>query len=452
MEAGEVDVCVVGAGFAGMTAARRLMDAGRSVVVLEARNRVGGRVWGHPYYDGVKIDVGGTWLGGGHEKLYALVKEAGLESYPTYDSGDSVLFLNGEAQRYSGLLPKINLYSLAVLGLTIKRLDWMLKKLPLDEPWQSSKAKDWDSQSAGGWIDSFLNVPDKTARLFMHQMVAGFFAADPAEVSLLSVLVLARGAGSLEYSSMVKGGADEALVDGGMHRVAEYLAGRLGDAIQLRSPVRSLKQDADGVEVISDTGSVRARRAIVSTPPILASRIAYEPALPHDHGYLLQRTPPGTIMRAVVAYDEPFWRRDGLTGETLAPGHPCAFSIDQSPKSGAPGIISIYSSGPPALQMAKLDPAERRRIFLQALTSRLGSKASQPIHYVEANWSDEPWSQGGMIAHFPPGVLTTYGPSLRTPVGRIHWAGTETATRYHGLIEGAIRSGERAADEVLAAG
>jgi monoamine oxidase len=324
---GDADFCVVGAGFAGMTAARKLADAGRSVVVLEARDRIGGRVWGHDYYDGTKIDVGGTWYGAQQDKLRALVSEAGLSMYPTFAAGDSVLFLD----------------------------------------------------------------------------------------------------------------------------VAEYLAGKLGDAIHLNSPVRVIKQDDTGVEVVSDSVTVRAKRVIVATPPILASQMGYEPALPNDHAYLLQRMPPGAIIRAVVAWDEPFWRADGLTGETLAPGHTCALSIDQTPKSGAPGIISMYSSGPPALALAKRPPSERREVFLGALAARLGPKAANPIHYLEASWSDEPWSQGGMIAHFPPGVLTTYGPLLRAPAGRIHWAGTETATRHHGLIDGAIRSGERAADEVMAA-
>jgi monoamine oxidase len=452
LEARESDVCVVGAGFAGMSAARRLLDAGRSVTVLEARERIGGRVWGHPYYDDVKIDVGGTWWGARQDKLKALIGEAGLSMYPTNDKGDSVLFLDGKAQRYTGLLPKINLWDLAILGLTIKRLDWMARKLPLNEPWRFKQAKDWDAQSAEGWIRSFLNVPSKTAQLFAHQMVSGLFAADASEVSLLNVLLLARGQGSsMEYASLVKGGADEALIDGGMHLVAEYLAGKLGDSVYLQSPVRSIKQSDSGVEVVSDSITVRAKRVVVSTPPLLASRIDYEPALPIEHSNLLQRIPPGSIMRAVVGYEEPFWRTDGLTGETLAPGHTCAFSIDQTPKSGTPGIISIYSSGPPAVQLAKREPNERRKVFLDALTARLGPKAATPVHYVEANWSDEQWSLGGMIGHFPPGVLTTYGPILRTPVGRIHWVGTETAPLHHGLIDGAIRSGERAADEILKA-
>lgn len=451
MQARETDCCVIGAGFAGLAAARRLADAGQSVVVIEARDRVGGRVWTHPFFDGMRIDVGGTWIGAGHDRLYALVKEAGLETYPTFEDGQSVLFLHGKAQRYSGLLPNIDLFSLGVLGLTIKRLDWMAQAVPLEEPWRSSKARELDAQSVRGWIESFGNVPSKTARLFANQMLSGLFSADPSEVSLLHALYLARVTGSIEYYVSAKGGADQDLVDGGMQPVAEYLAGRLGDDVHLRSPVRAIKQDAAAVEVVSDALTVRATRAIVATPPILASQIRYEPALPVEHAYLLQRSPPGTIMRALVAYDEPFWRGDGLTGESLAPGHACAFSIDQTPKGGTPGVISMYSAGPPALRMARLAPAERRGVFLKALTARFGPKAARPAHYLEANWSEEPWSQGGMVAHFPPGVLTTYGRNLRAPVGRIHWANTETATRSHCMIDGAIRSGERAADEVLAA-
>jgi monoamine oxidase len=442
----------VGAGFAGMTAARRLLDAGHSVTVLEARERTGGRVWGHPYFDGERIDVGGTWYGSGDHRLKALLDEAKLDLYPTNDAGDSVLVLDGKVQRYSGMLPKIDLCSLGVLGLTIKRLDWMSKQLPIDEPWRHPKAKEWDAQTAESWLQSFLNVPTRTARLFAHQMITGLFAADASEVSLLGVMVLARGAGgSIEYSTTVKGGADEALVDGGMHLAADFLASKLGDNIHLEAPVRSIRQNAQGVEVVSDSITVKAKRVVVSTPPLLASRINYEPALPIDHINLLQRVVPGSIMRAVVAYDEPFWRADGLTGETLAPGHVCAFSIDQSPKSAKMGVVSIYSSGPAAIELAKRPPEVRRKVFLDALTQRFGAKAASPIHYLEANWSEEPWSLGGMIGHFPPGVLTTIGRVIRTPVGRIHWAGTETATEHHGLIDGAILSGERAANEVLKA-
>jgi monoamine oxidase len=451
MQTRDADFCVIGAGFAGLAAGRRLADAGHQVVVLEARDRVGGRVWTRPYFDGLQIDVGGTWIGARHDRLYALVKEAGLETYPTFEDGETTYVSQGKVQRYKGLLPNMDLCSLGIVGLTVKRLDWMAESLSLEGPWTSSKLREWDALSARAWFESCLNVPSKTAQRFLNGMVAGLFSADAGEVSLLNVLYMSRAWGSIGYAGQMKGGAEEAIVSGGMQQAAEHLAKRIGNGVQLQAPVRRIKQDAAGVEVVSDSVTVRARRAIIATPPMLASQIAYEPGLPVEHMYLLQRSPMGTIMRALVAYDEPFWRRDGLTGESMAPGHVCPLSIDQSPKAGTPGIISIYSAGPPALRMANLTPEERRGVFMKSLVARFGPKAAKPIHYLEANWSLEPWSQGGMIAHFPPGVLSTYGRNLREPVGRLHWAGTESATQMSAFIEGAIRSGERAADEVLQA-
>src|SRR4051794_16970668 len=395
MQARETGCCVIGAGFAGLAAARRLADAGRGVVVLEARDRVGGRVWTRPFFDELPIDIGGTWIGAGHDRLYALVKEAGRQTHPTFEDGETVLYLGGKVQRYRGLIPNIDLISLGVIGLTVKRLDWMAQSLSLHEPWRSSQAREWDAQSAGGWIESFANVPSRTARRFVHGIVRGLFSADPAEVSLLNVLYAARAWGSLEYAGTMKGGAEQDLVDGGMQPVAEYLAGKLGDAIHFQAPVRAVKQEAAAAEVVSDTLTVRARRVIVAIPPLLASHIRYEPALPGEHAFLLQRSPPGAIMRALVAYDEPFWRRDGLTGESQAPGHVCPFSIDQTPRVGTPGVLSMYSSGPQALRLAQLEPAERRAVFLKALTTRFGPKAAHPAHYLEANWAAEPWSLGG---------------------------------------------------------
>jgi monoamine oxidase len=451
MQTRDADFCVIGAGFAGLAAARRLADTGHSVVVLEARDRVGGRVWTRPYFDGLPIDVGGTWIGAGHDRLHAWVREAGLETYPTHDEGENILVTGGKARRFCGGIPNIDPYSLAIIGVTIKRIEWMAQSLRLDEPWRGKQAREWDAHSLRSWFDSFLNVPSDTARQFLSTMLATLFCVDASEVSLLNALYLARAWGSILYAGGTKDGANQALVVGGMQPVAEQVARKLGDAVHPQAPVRTIKQDAAGVEIVSDAITVRARRAIVATPPLLASQIAYEPALPIAHAQLLQRCPPGTIIRAIVAFDEPFWRRDGLTGESLAPGHVCPLSIDQSPRAGTPGIISIYSAGPPALRMATLDPAERRAVFLKHLTTRFGPKAARPIHYLETNWCAERWSQGGMIAHFPPGVLTTYGKSLRAPAGRLHWANTETATHMSAFIDGAIRSGERAADEVLAA-
>lgn len=260
--------------------------------------------------------------------------------------------------------------------------------------------------------------------------------------------MLARGGGSFEY--YVNTNITEThLVDGGAPELAVRLAAKLGDALHLSSPVRRIKQSSSGVEVFSDRLTVEARRIIVATPPLLASRIEYDPALPDVHAQLLRRMLSGSALRGITIYDEPFWRNDGLSGMSVAPDLPVPVALDQSPRSGKPGILSSYMFGPQAVRAAALDPAERRDIWLRTLAARYGSKALSPRAHLETDWAAEEWSLGGMIAHFAPGVLTNYGHALREPAGRIHWAGSEYATEMHGLMEGAVRSGEISADQVI---
>jgi monoamine oxidase len=446
MERLRTDYCVVGAGFAGLAAARRLRDRGKSVALLEARDRVGGRVWNRTAADGSVVSVGGTWLGKRQDRMFELCRELGMEVYPQYDRGDTVMHVDGANQRYQGN-PKLGPFALTSLGLAFWRLDRMVKRLPLDEPWKASDAKALDSLTLGAWLASRWNVPSATARKLIETIMTTLFCVDPAEVSLLGSFVLARGGGSFEYyvDSTI---TETHLVDGGAPELAVRLAAKLGDALHLSSPVRSIKQSDAGVEVFSDRLTVEARRVIVATPPLLASRIEYDPALPEPQSQLLRRMLSGSAIRGITIYDEPFWRNDGLSGMSVGADSPVPVALDQSPRSGNPGILSSYMFGPQAVRAAALDPGERRGIWLRALAVRYGPKASSPRAHLETDWAAEQWSLGGMIAHFAPGVLTNFGHALREPAGRIHWAGAERATEMHGLMEGAVRSGEGAANEV----
>jgi monoamine oxidase len=447
MERIRTDYCVVGAGLAGLAAARRLRDRGKSVALLEARDRVGGRVWNRPATDGTVVSVGGTWLGKRQDRMFALCREHGLEVYPQYERGDTVMHLDGTNRRYQGA-PKVGLFGLASLGLAFWRLDRMVKRLPIDGPWKVSGARALDSQTLGAWFGSRWNVPSATARKLINTTMTTLFCVDPDEVSLLGALVLARGGGSFEYyvDSTI---TETHLVDGGAPELAVRLAAKLGDALHLSSPVRSIKRSSAGVEVFSDRLTVDARRVIVATPPFLASRIQYDPALPVAQTQLLRRLLSGSALRGITIYDKPFWRNDGLSGMSVAPDLPVPVALDQSPRSGNPGILSSYMFGPQAVRAAALDPAERRDIWLRALAARYGAKALSPRAHLETDWAAEEWSLGGMIAHFAPGVLTSFGQALHESAGRIHWAGAERATEMHGLMEGAVRSGESAADEVV---
>ncbi len=447
----DAEFCIVGAGFAGLAAARQLTQAGHTVAVLEARNRVGGRVYSKRLPDGTRLDVGGTWIGPTQDRMYALIKEHGLETYPTHHAGDIVMApLGAPVSRYSKV-PKFGPLGLLSLGVGMKRIDTMGKSVPLDAPWTAPRAREWDSQTVAEWLASPWNMPSDLARKTLLTLFGGLFCSDPAEISMLHLLFLSHAHNGFKYTTGVEGGAQQDLVDGTMHVLAERMGEALGDALHLESPVRRIKQDRDGVDVVSDTVTIRARRAIIATPPLLASQIQYEPMLPPRHAHLLRRMPAGAAIRILAVYDEPFWRRDGLNGESVSPGGPIALSIDQTPRGGNPGVLSSYAFGLPALEVARLAPDARHQVFLDALAERFGPKAAKPIHIIEQDWSAEPWSLGAMMATFRPGVLTSYGSALRQPAGRLHWASTESATFMHAMIDGAVRSGERAATEVMAA-
>jgi len=446
----DADVCVVGGGYAGLTAARRITRAGASVIVLEARDRVGGRVWTRPAPNGTPIDMGGTWLGPGQDAAYALVAETGGRTYPTWDEGETVFARRESVKRFGGLVPPISPIALASLSLGIARLDAMAKRVPLDEPWSARRAKAWDARSAGQWVDAG-NLPSAEGQGLLGAAVRGLMTCDPSEVSLLHLLYLIRSANGLNHLLSVKDGYQQDRVEGGAQTMAHRIAAELGDSLRLERPVRHIAQDDGGVLVRGDGCEVRARRVVVAIPPTLSGHIAYEPQLPVDRLLLAQSMPAGSILKASVVYEEPFWRTDGLTGQSVATASPLEMTLDASPVTGVPGVLAAFAFGPHGRALGAQDPGERRRVVLETLTTRFGPRAAHPVHYEDIDWATEPWTRGCSMAHMPPGVLTQFGRALRAPVGRIHWAGTETATVSHGTIDGAIRSGERAAGEVLRA-
>jgi monoamine oxidase len=441
------DVCVVGAGYAGLSAARALTRAARDVVVLEARDRVGGRIW-TTEREGERVDIGGAWLGPTQDVVYTLAREYGIETHPTYDAGETVLAMGNDVRRYRGLVPKLNPIVVGSVGLAMARMDRMAKRVDLERPWTSKKAASWDARSAGAWIER--NASPGLGREMVDAVVRGLMTCDPSEVSLLHFLYLVRSAGSLQTLLGVKNGYQQDLVVGGAGRMAECMADELGDRIHLSTPVRAVAQDGGGVHVTSDAVEVRADYVVIATPPALATRFAYSPALPPDREQLLDRMPAGSVIKFVVRYPDAFWRKDGLSGQALGIGSPIEMTLDAGPPSGSPGVMAAFAFGPRGrLLAANMTEHERRAFVLDELVTRFGARAADPVDFVERDWGTDEWSRGCFMAHLAPGILTQYGAILREPCGRIHWAGTETATKSHGAIDGALRSGLRAAQEVL---
>lgn len=441
----EAEVVVVGAGFAGLSAARTLHNEGRNVVVLEARDRVGGRVVNRSVGSGRFVEAGGTYIGPTQDRMLALADEYSLATYPTHAVGHPVLkpTMGGEAREiaaeFSGLMD---------------RLDVLAAEIDPAAPWEAARATEWDAQTFQTWLD--LNATPVQAEMITasgHTL----WGAEPREMSLLFVLAYIAAAGneqtpgSMQRLAAVTGGAQETRFADGSHALVLRMAAELGDRVMLSSPVTQIRTEGERVSVISDTLTISARRVIVAIPPPLASAIRYQPPLPETKAQLLQRRPMGTTVKCQAVYDRPFWRDKGLSGEAISVGTAPDFIIDNTPQSGTPGVIAGFLGGTAARSWSLKPEQERRTQVLEAFASVFGPEALEAVDYFEIDWSNEEWSRGGPVTFAPPGVLLDYGRWIREPHGPIHWAGTETSDYWTGYMEGAVRSGERAAAEVLAA-
>jgi monoamine oxidase len=436
---------VVGAGCAGATAALRVFQAGHTVALLEARDRVGGRVWTQEH-SGIPIDYGGQWLGSGQQRAYALVKELDIQTYPTWTKGHNVFVISGKVRKYQGEIPKADPISLLNLGLVLRQFAKWSDEVPLKAPWTAKRAKEWDSMTVATWINN--SAKSATARKMLTSLMNGIYTSDPAEVSMLFALFQAKSCGGINALLSVGKGMQNDRISGGAQLIPEKIAEKLGSSVHLNSPVKRIAQDAKNVVVSSDALTVRAKRVIVAVPPSISSRISYEPVLPAERAMLVQRLPAGTAIKCVAIYNEPFWRADGMSGQSIDLDSLVESTFDGSPPSGL-GILNAFAYGHKAIELARLSSADRKSTLIRQLVKIFGPKASTPIDFADHNWADEEWTRGCFMAHWPPGVITEYGSALWDPIGRIHWAGTETSTAFNGAIEGAVRSWERAALEVM---
>ncbi|HWE65204.1 MAG TPA: flavin monoamine oxidase family protein [Acidimicrobiales bacterium] len=444
----EADVCVVGAGLAGLTAARRLTQAGQSVVVLEARDRVGGRLWTRLSASGVPVDMGACFIGPAHDRMHALTKEMGVSVFPTHVTGHNVLATGGKVQRYKGDIPRISPVALLSAAQAISRMNAMAKTLDVDAPWAARKALEWDAQSCRSWLTP-THVPTKLARDLIAATIRACFASELSEVSWLNWLFLVRSANGLESLMNIEGGYQHEQFEGGVQAVPSAMAAELGESVILDSPVRAVSQTKETVEVMSGRAAVTARHLVLALPRALTAGIQFDPPLPADHALLIHQVPAGTELKMVAVYEEPFWRHDGLSGNTVATDDDIEISLDTTQPGHPQGVMATYSAGPRARTLSRMSSEDRRAVLLNMLTTRLGPKAAQPIDILEQNWVEEQWTRGCSMAHFAAGTLTQYGHLLREPVGRLHWAGTETASVSYGAMDGAVRSGERVSEEIL---
>ncbi len=441
------DVIVVGAGYAGLTAARKLIRADKSVLVLEARSRVGGRVYTEHRPGGYYLDLGGAWIGPTQDKFYDLIHEFGIKTFKTYAEGKSTLVYNGRVKQYKGLIPPLPLASLLSLDRAIKKMNRLSASINLQKPWESPRALEWDAITLAGWMKK--EMPFKAAREMFKIAAEAIWAADPAEISFLHALFYTKSGQNLDVLMNVNQGAQEERISGGAQGPALRLAETIESHIRLDSEVTHINQHTEGVTVSGKGFEYKAGKVIIALPPHLTAKIGYTPALPANRVQLSQRVPMGTVTKTFAIYESPFWRAGGLNGLAATNEGFTTVTFDNSPFDGSKGILMGFVLANQARRFSLLTPDERKSEILQAFARFYGKEALEPLDYSEHSWAEEAFSGGCYAGIMPPGVWTSLGEALRKPCGNIHWAGTETADVWNGYIEGAIRSGERVAEEIL---
>lgn len=449
-----VDVVVVGAGISGLVAARRVARSGRSVLVVEARDRVGGRVLNHHLHTGGTIEAGGAFVGPTQDHILRLADRLGIETFPEYATGKNVYVSSTTGrQEYSGTVPP-DPTILVDAAIALQQLNAYAADMPVDAPWAHPRAAEWDRMTLGDWLRSTTINSAGISRLIECWTQPGF-GADPDQLSMLYVVhyIACSGnetnVGTFERNSDTVNGAQERRFHGGSQRVPLELARRLGDRVALAAPVTRIEHVDRRVRVTTARGVVQARRVIVAATPKQVLDIDWAPGLPAGRRALLSKVQMGRLMKCDAVYERPFWRADGLTGFGISDAGAVRVAFDNHVVDTPHGILLAFVGGSTWRRFGTLSADARRQAVLEGFATMFGPEALRPIEFTEQDWTHEQWTRGGPVAIYPPGVMSTVGRHIRTPFGRVHWAGTETSTYWTGYMDGAVRAGKRAAVEVL---
>jgi monoamine oxidase len=442
---------VVGAGLSGLTAARALAAAGREVLVLEARDRVGGRTLNRSIGAGHVVEVGGQFVGPTQDRILALSKAVGVATFPVYNQGSNVEVIGGQRSLYPASTgipadPETQQFLIELLA----KIDPIAKEVGPTTPWQAKRARQLDATTLSEFARSF--VSERTRPVF-DAVNNSVWGVDSDQLSLLYVASYVAAAGdqhnegSLFRLISTAGGAQERRFVGGSQLVAQRVAKQLGNRVLLGAPATGLAVTGAGARVQTASLVVDAKRVIVAVPPPLALDLTR--GLSRRRAKLLAGMHMGHLIKSEAVYPTPFWRAEGLSGQGVNDEGIASVPFDNSPPDGSVGVLFAFTGGRAAGRLAKLSAGERRSVVLQRFRQYVGDQALAPTQFIEHDWRTEKWTRGCPTGIPVPGILSRYGDTLRAPIGPVHFAGTETSDYWQGYMDGAVRAGERAAREIL---
>jgi monoamine oxidase len=455
-----VDVVVVGAGLSGLTAARDLLAGGKTVKVLEARNRVGGKVLNAKLKNGGVTEVGAEFVGPTQDKVLEMIADLGLTTFRTYNEGKSILWRNGTRLVYApdpllGGSPPFEMDALIQIATIQAQLDAWAAEIDVSAPWNHPQAETWDKQSFKQYLETAATHAD--AAFLLTTASKAIFATEPRDISLLYVIAYIASAGNetnkgtLGRLIAVENGGQESRVEGGTGLIPERLAEKVGSKhIAFNAAVSSILKTASGYTVISRAGPVHAKKVVVAMPPPLTKRITFTPPLPKARQNLINGLQIPAIGKGIPIYSTPFWRKtEDLNAQVVSDSGSTRATFDSSPPDASYGAILGFILGDDMRALDKVSAAEAQKRLVQDYVKYFGPQAGNFTEFVLQRWDLEEWSKGGPVAIAPPGVLKANGPALRKSFEGIHFAGTETSEYWTGFMDGAIRSGERVAKEIL---